>query len=205
MSTWYEKSLIKVCDINVNIKDIYSSIISIPGVKKIYAWGSYIENKNNPNATIKDFDLLVKTQFYSEDMLSIINDNNNIFKLSSSSLEEQGYNPACIEFTKRYIAINKCGIDHWAISSDKNILHWGSVISDEEERNEIIKESENLAYFETGLSKAKIKKASKEDINRWNMFREHYIKKYLKDIPKGWYNISCNINKIIKNIQEIKI
>jgi hypothetical protein len=201
---WYSKSLIKIADVLKNIKEIASSVSKIKGVKSVYIWGSFLENKNNPLSTIKDLDLVAKTGLYSEDLLSINDDNNHsALKMASSKLEGEGFDPKSVLFTKSFIDITKFGVDHWAISSDKKILHWGSVISDEEERKEIQKEAEDFASFEIGMDKKAIKKANSKIQDRWSVLYDHHVNKYLKDMPKGWYEIECDYSKTFKKMERL--
>jgi len=201
---WYNKSFVKISDVLANIKEITSSISKIKGVKSVYVWGSFLENEKNPTETIKDLDIVAKTSIFSEDLLSINDDENySALKMASSQLENEGFDPKAVGFTKEFINITKFSIDHWAISNDRKILHWGSIISDENERKEIQKEAEVFASFETGVSKKNIKTANKQVQQRWSVLYDHHINKYTKDMPKSWYFLDCDYSKTFKIMRRL--
>ena len=199
MTTWYEKCMPRIRDIEPHLFSLANAIKGTDGVKKAYIWGSYVENKNNPNFRIKDLDILVKTNFNSGDLIAI---NKDIIKKNCTNkyLINEGYDPLTVKFSKDFINISKFNIDHWAISSDKKLLHWGPMIVNREESEEIKSEAENFAIKETGHTIKKISKASEETRNNWYQLYNHYINNYLIDMPSGWYASSeSNIREITKN------
>lgn len=200
---WYKKSQIKISDIVSHLPEITKQIHSIDKVKNIYIWGSFLENEKKEDAIIKDLDIVVSVDLFSEDLLSIENNEFSPLKMASSQLEENGYDPNAVNFTKEFIKITKLNIDHWTISSDKKILHWGSVIADENERKEIIKEAQNFAFFETGIKKQQLNKAGEGIKQRWEVLFDHHYNKYLNDVPESWYKIDCDFQKALKNMRKI--
>ena len=71
MSNWYEKCMPCIKEIKPLLPNISKKIKKIKGVKDVYIWGSYSENCYKPNFRIKDLDILVKTSFNSQDLISI--------------------------------------------------------------------------------------------------------------------------------------
>jgi hypothetical protein len=194
-TSWYKKSMPMVRDVKPYLKDIYAKVSKINGVTNVYVCGSLSKNLNNPSFRLRDIDIIAINNLHSEDLLSITDYNPSLFNLKSLSLEEEGYDPNAIEFTKDFIGINN--IDHWAISEDNFLLHWGAMIEDKDEWDEIKKEAEDNATNITGVDRAKLSKVSSHDIKEWVYTHDKYIKNILSDMPNGWYRSSYNANKIL--------
>ncbi len=186
MSSWYEKCMPKVKDIKPNISKALSKFKNIDGVKSLYVWGSYARNIDSPDFRVRDIDILAKTRFDSGDLLSI---SNNIIKgdYTDEHLENQGYDPNSVKFSKKFLDLSKYNIDCWVISSDRKLLHWGPVPINKDDSNSVNKEAENYANRSSGMTRKKINKSS--EIHRRNWF-DHYIQyvdKCFEGMPTGWY------------------
>jgi len=192
----------KVKDVKNSITEICSNLNKISGIKKIYIFGSFIENEHNSNFPIRDLDVLVSTNFDSGDLLSITNDNNYPLSMKEESLIELGYNPKSINFTKKFISINDFNMDHWASSKDNKILHWGPMVDCIDDWEKIKIEAENYAQKKTGLSRDKLKN---DDIKyKWKTEYDNLIAMYLKNIPNGWYLSSHKPKEIIQKAKEFE-
>lgn len=186
MSSWYEKCMPKIKDIKPHILEALNKFKNTNKVKSIYIWGSYAKNINNPEFRVRDIDILIKTPFHSGDLLSI---NNTIVKdiCSSSYLENQGYDPEAIKFSKAFLGLIKYSIDCWAISSDKKLLHWGPTLIDKNYADDINKEAEEYAVKLTGINRKKINKSSEANRKNWYNSYCQYMNRCFEDMPTGWY------------------
>jgi len=203
MSAWYKKSLLKVKDIKPHLMSIAKLILNINDVECVYVWGSYSKNKNSPDYIIKNLDLISKTKLFSEDFISIIDDESSPLKIAESKLEDEGFDPRVVLITKELLKIKRHYIDPWIISSDKKLLHWGPVVNDVEEWNETKQLAEKYANFEMNLTKNKLKKASDSIQNRWKVLYDHHINKYLRGIPNGWYELQYEYNQLLNEMEKI--
>ena len=193
--SWYKKTLLTVKDIQKFLPVIAKSINELDGVKNVYIWGSCLDNKN---AIIKDIDILAETDFFSEDFLSIIDNETSPLKMNTETLENEGFNPNVVMFTKDFLKIVQNKVNPWVISNNKKILHWGAIVNDHKEWQEIKEEAEKYAFFEMNLSKLKLKIANQNTQKRWIVLYEHYINRHLKGIPQGWYELNYNLKHINK-------
>lgn len=199
MGSWFSKCLPKIKDIKSNLSYIAKDLNKIKGVKGLYLWGSVCENFNNPEYRVKDIDILARTNFNSGDLLSIDNDilTSNF---DDNSLENKGYDPYSIYFSKKFIEISEYNIDKWAISSDRKLLHWGPILENKNDTDYIIKEAEEFANVSTGLSFQKIQKRGDEERKLWHDYYKKYLDSYFKDMPSGWYKTdTIKIKEILKN------
>ncbi len=203
MSTWYQKAFPRIKDIKPYISKIAKEIKGIDEVKSLYLWGSCHNNFDNPDFRVKDIDIIAKVDFESGDLISI-NEDIKSRDPSDKYLEEEGFFPAAIKFSQKYIDIAKYSVDHWAISSDKKLLHWGPILRTKEESIEIKKEAENYAEEETGYNKEKVVKSSQKIKNSWYKHHEYYINRYLSGMPSGWYQSSEeDIREILKKTRKL--
>ena len=202
-NSWYKKCMPKVKDIAPYLPIISKNIKKIDGVKSIYVWGSYASNINEPNFRVKDVDLLIKTNFNSGDLIAV--DEDIIQKICTNKyLEEQGYDPLAVKFSKQFIKLTKHNIDHWTISSDKKLLHWGPIVINKSESKDIKKEAENYASKQSGYNKNKISKLSEKIRRNWYQYYCDYIGRYLSNMPSGWYQSGEeNLRNIFKNTIKI--
>ena len=186
----------KVKDVKILLPEILKDIKSMDNVKSIYIWGSLAKNYNKPNFRVKDIDIIAQTTFDSGDLTSISDEAlSNVF--SEEELEEQGYDPKSIIFSKNFV---KLKIDHWAISKDKKLLHWGAIPINKEEAEEINKEASLFAVNNSGCDRKKINKVSKEVRDNWYQFYYSYLSNQFKDMPSGWYPTDVkSLDKILKN------
>lgn len=202
--SWYKKRMPRIAEVKNDLIDLVSSLKSIDGVKTIYAWGSLAENFNQEDISIKEIDIVLKTKFFSEDLMSINDSGNSPLHMSLDKLEDFGYDMSAVNFTKKLTANNKFHFRKWVISSDNKILHWGGIPESIEEWNEIKKEAEEYAEISTNCSSEKIKTQSIDIQNKWAMVYDHKINKYLSDMPRGWYSYNCKIKDIKDQLIELK-
>jgi predicted nucleotidyltransferase len=203
MDSWYNKCFPLVKEIKPYLSKLASEIKSISGVKKVYVWGSYAENKDNPNFKLRDIDIIASTNFNSGDLISINNDIVSEGYLDNY-LEEQGYDLKSIKFSQTFTKFDENNIDPWAISSDKKLLHWGPIFNNLQESNDIHKEAEKQALLVTGYNRYKTKKVSEKIKENWYEIYYSHINQYLQNMPSGWYSADIdNIKTIIQKSIEI--
>lgn len=186
MSSWYDKYLPRIKEIKPHITEAIGYLKNIDGVKSVYIWGSYAKNIDKPNYRVRDIDVLARTHFHSGDLLSIT-DQTVTDLCSDSYLENQGYDPEAIKFSKNFLSLSKYNIDPWAISSDRKLVHWGPICVNKKESEEVGKEAEKYADKSTGVSRNKINKSSENIRKNWYNHYCHYINECFKDMPTGWY------------------
>jgi hypothetical protein len=193
----------KIKDIKPHIINTISLLKDEDGVKSLHLWGSYSKNIDKPNFRVKDIDVLAKTQFHSGDLLAIDNKIANSI-CSDSYLENQGYDPQTVKFSKKFLSLKKYNVDCWAISSDRKLLHWGPVCMNRKESEEINKEAENYANKTTGTEKKKVTKAAEHVRKNWYNHYCHYLDQCFDGMPTGWYKTEdIKVRDIIS--QTIKI
>ena len=202
MSSWYEKCMPKIKDISPFVSKSLSDFKKIYGIKETYIWGSYCRNIDNPNYRVRDIDVLAKTSFHSEDLISI--DKKIIQEICSNNyLESQGYDPWAINFSKQFLKIAK-NIDCWAISADKKLLHWGPIFINKKEAEDLKKEAEEFVHKVTGIERKRINKSSENTVNNWYNTYSKYITQYFKDMPTGWYQTeNIKLKEILKDTIKI--
>jgi hypothetical protein len=197
MKSWYRKLVPTVKDIKPFIKDIGKSIHNIKGVKSVFLWGSLAQNLENPDFVIRDVDIIAKNNFLSEDLISIIDDKNSPLKISSQKeLEEDGFDYDTVNFTKQFLDIKDHNIDHWVITKNNKLLHWGAIIENKSEWDEIKEDAENYTYLTTAVKRNSLVKKSQQLQSRWFMLYNGYMNQYLNNAPKGWYYSNIKINEI---------
>ncbi len=175
----------KIKDIKPYISASMSDFKKMDGVKSVYLWGSYSENIDKPNHRIRDIDVLARTKFHSGDLISI--DNKIVKEICSIRyLENQGYDPASVYFSKKFLKLAKY-IDCWAISSDRKLLHWGPIFVNKKESEDMNVEAEIYASKLTGVERKKINKSSETVRKNWYNNYYKYINQQFKDMPTGWY------------------
>lgn len=193
----------RVKDISKYLSTVTNNIKKIDGINALYVWGSYAKNINNPNFRIKDIDLLVKSNFNSGDLIAI---GDKILKENKNDeyLETMGYVPAAIKFSKQLIAFSKYNMDHWTISSDNKLLHWGPISQEEEESSAIDKAAEKYALKYTGYNRKKIALSAEATRSNWYSYYHEYMNKHFSDMPSGWYKSNTeDIDKILKKAIKI--
>jgi hypothetical protein len=203
-NSWYKKSMPTIVTVEANINNIAKNISEIDGVKSVLVWGSFVKNAQKKNSVIRDLDIIAVSNIFSEDLLSITDDNiYSPFNLSVPELEDEGFDPKAVQFTKAFINIKDYNVDHWAISSDKKLLHWGAFIENKDHWEEIKEQAEKHAQKETKTNRKNLHKASQLTKNRWTNNYNHWVNKHLAGMPEGWYELKCDINEILKETQKI--
>jgi len=176
----------KIKDIKPNISEALSNFKNVSGVKALYVWGSYARNIDSPDFRVRDVDLLAKTKFNSGDLLAI---GDKIIEASYTNeyLEEQGYDPLSVKFSKEFLALSKYNIDCWAISSDRKLLHWGPILINKDDSKSVNMEAENYAAQFSGITRNKINKSSENNRKNWFNHYVKYVDKCFEGMPTGWY------------------
>ena len=203
MSTWYNKCMPRIKDIKPHLKYLSNIIKKIDGTKEVYVWGSVAENFKKSNFRVKDIDIIVKTSFNSGDLISI---NNQIISknCTDSYLLKEGYDPSSIKFSKEYLSLKKYNIDHWAISCDKKLLHWGPIITNKKESEDVNEEAEKYAKGRTGHNRNSINKLSEKVRKNWYNHYQKYLDGYFSDMPTGWYqSAEGHIISLLKGAKKI--
>jgi len=201
--SWYKRALPKIKDITPHIEEIAKTIKKIEGINELLLWGSFIKYADKPNHIIKDIDLIAKTSFFSEDLITITDNEDSLFQKSTEILEEEGFDPKCVNFTKEFLSFKDYNIDHWAISDDKKLLHWGIISDSRDGWDELKKEAENYADSMTGNKNlSKLKQIEKD---QWSKSYDFYVNKALvkSKAPTGWYLSAENIEEILKETKTI--
>ncbi len=193
----------RIKDVKPHIVSISKNIKKIEGIKSLYIWGSYALNANNLNFRIKDLDFLALTKFNSGDLISINDD--IIDKICTNNyLEEQGYDPFSVKFSKKFTKFNQYNMDHWVISGDNKLLHWGPIFVNKKDAEEIKKEAERYASKKTGYNQSKINISSERIRKNWYNIYNNYVNNYLFDMPSGWYlTEETKMKNILKNALKI--
>lgn len=202
--SWYKKSMPKVGTIKPHLDDIAKHISEINGVNSVLVWGSFAKNASNPNFVLKDIDIIAVTNLFSEDLLAISKEGlNSPFSLTIAQLEEEGFEPNAVEFTNKFINLKEYNIDHWAISDDRKLLHWGPTIETKEDWEDLKKKAEAYAEQTTNVNREKLVQANQSDKNKWSIKYDHFINKYLSGIPEGWYEASCCLDDVLKETKKL--
>lgn len=196
---WYTKSMPTVKDIKPFINQICAEIKNISGVKDIYLYGSYADNINNAKFICKDIDLIAATEFDSGDLLAIDNSKYSALKIHPNDLEDEGFNPAAVAFTKKFLSYGQYQIDHWATSSDNKLLHWGAIPENKEDWQEIHIEAEHTANKTIGTTnRAGLAKKSEMQRKEWKDIYNRCVKKHLSTISTGWFASDANLDSVFE-------
>jgi predicted nucleotidyltransferase len=194
--SWYKSCLPRVSDAKQALSELVDNLKKIQGVKNIYVFGSFVKNFNKPNYRIKDVNIIIGTPFHSGDLMAI---NHRALSSIQSILEDEGFDPVAVKFSKELSSIkNVVPIDAWALSSDKKMLHWGPMIANRQESDEVHKEAEEYATKETGFNLKKIQTANPAKRKNWYSTYKRYIQAQLGDMPSGWYASETDAKEIIK-------
>lgn len=192
----------KIKDVKKHLAKTLEEIKKSKNISSLYVWGSFSDNFDIPNFRVRDIDIIAITDFNSGDLVAI---DKNILKqkFSVEELEDQGYNPVAIKFSNNFLELKKYNIDHWVISTDQKLLHWGPIPSGKVESDELNKEASEHASNQTGYNRKKMHRASQEVRDNW--YEEHcsYMNKIFSNMPSGWYlsdtkDISEVLDKAIK-------
>lgn len=195
---WYDRAIPKINDVMPYIKSAAKEISSLSKVKNVYAWGSIAENIEDTNYRVKDIDILIECSFDSGDLLAIDNSMTGALKIASDELEDFGFNPIAVKFTKSLLKMKIPSVDFWAISADKKLLHWGPITETIEEWKQVRKESETKTENITGILKKELCKASEQERKKWHEAYENNIREYSEGCPQGWYASQNNVDKVFE-------
>lgn len=202
MGSWFNNCMPRIKDVKPTLSQIVHPIQEMEGIKSMYVWGSFVKNLKNPNFRLRDIDILARTRFHSGDLLAI---DENIIKqaMSDEELENQGFDPQCVKFSRKFVELSKYNIDHWSLSSDRKLLHWGPIMVNEKESDEVNKEAERYAQRETGLTRKAINKSAESTRKNWYNSYCRYLSKYFENMPSGWYKTEdIKVKEIIAHCLE---
>lgn len=195
---WYERAMPTIKDTLPYVEEAALEISKLPEVTHVYACGSFAENIKNDSFNVKDIDLLVECSINSGDLLSIDKSSNGAFNIPTSDLEDEGFSPKAVAFTKNYLNFGKYNIDQWAISSDKVILHWGPITETVEEWKKLRSDAEKKAKNNTGLTRNKLCTVSEELREQWKKEYDSVIQDFISGGPVGWYASKAPADKILE-------
>jgi hypothetical protein len=202
--SWYAKCMPRVMDVQPHLTEIVKDLSKINGLRNLYVWGSYAHNIDSPSFRLRNIDLLAHTRFFSGDLLAIDNDVINN-PSSEEDLENLGYDPQCVSFSKEFIKLAKYNINHWAISSDRKLMHWGAISENKTESVDINNDASEYATKETGIKREKINIVSETTRQNWYKHFCHYLDYYFKDMPYGWYKMEdIKIRDLLEGAIKIK-
>ncbi len=193
----------RIKDVAPYITSLFEDLKKEEQVKGIYVWGSYSKNINKPSFRVKDLDIICRTKLNSLDLISV---NEDIIKdlCTDSYLEKQGYDPATVKFSKKFISTKKYNMDHWVISGDRKLLHWGAILENKEESDNLKEQIEKNILKITGLNRNKINRSSEDIRKNWYDLYSSYVNKNFEGMPTGWYQVEdMRIKDILKNAIKI--
>lgn len=200
---WYEQAIPRIKDALPSIKDMALQIKACKFVENVYAWNSFADNYDKQDERLKQFDLLIQTKINSGDLLAIDTKETKIFKMSSENLEDMGYNPHAVMFTKNLLQMKPAFIDFYALGKDKKVLHLGPITETLEEYKSIQKEAESKTIELTGFSELSFDNLTSSQRKKWQQVYDEYLKKYTSGCPQGWYAVHNNVEKVMLNTKTI--
>lgn len=192
--SWYNRIIPTIKEIEPLLEKSSQKIHSLPGVKEIMAWGTYAENIHHKETPIREIELLVKCSFDSGDLLSIEKGPMGPFNIPFNELEEEGFNPQAVKFTKGLVKCCEFNADFWCMSSDNKLLHWGPVSDTIEEWKTVRKNAEDKAEHKTGFSRKNLKNSTQEEAKEWIKIYENTLRLFVNKGPLGWYQASSSNN-----------
>ena len=188
----------KVKDILPSAYKLAKDLEKTEGIQEIYIWGSCAANANKPNYRIKDLDILIKTSFHAEDLISIDYNATQQDK-NDEKLQEEGFDPKSVKFSKKIASLKNPLTDFWALSGDHKLIHWGAIFTDKLDSDNLKKDAETFAENKSGVSLRKINKAPEIKRKHWYaLFHDYYLNQ-ISGMPSGWYQSE---QKDAKNILE---
>lgn len=176
-----------VSSLSTQINSICQEIKQIKGVTSVYLYGSFANNIDKPNFVVKDVDVIASTNFDSGDLLAIDKGQHSALRLAQTDLEDFGFNPEVVNFTKRFLTYEKYNIDHWATSGDNKLMHWGAIPDNQEDWEELHKKAEKYAERSTGLKRSELKNEIENKKANWKSAYDHVVKTEVKNGLSGWY------------------
>lgn len=180
------------------IKKVSEEIAALKGVQNVFVWGSYAENIKNSKYNVKDIDLLVVCDFHSGDLLAIDKTPDGPLDIKLDLLEDMGFSPSAVTFTKNYLKYAELNIDQWALSKDKKLLHWGPLTDTVDEWKDLRSSAENNAKMLTGLTRRQLCKASEELRQQWKEAYDRTVQDFMSGDPIGWYCAESAEDDILK-------
>jgi hypothetical protein len=186
-----------------HITSACAELKSVKGVKNVFLWGSYAAHLNEPNYVVKDVDVIAVTTFDSGDLLAIDNSKYSALKIAQSDLEDMGFDPFAVAFTKRFLSFEKYNVDHWAASADGQLLHWGMIPDSQDEWAELHTEAEKRAVEATGLMRHQLHKTSDVKRREWKKAYDQYTAKYLTSGATGWYPSEHPLDEILAQAMKV--
>ena len=182
--SWYRKCMPRVAEVKEILPDMAKSLKAIAGVKSIRIFGSLVEHFDDPNFRVKDIDVIACTPFHSGDLLAI---NKDMLSYKTDYLEEEGYDPEAVQFSRDFTRYAQYPIDHWVYSSDKKLLHWGPFVTRKDDAAEVKGEAEAFATQKTGFNLSKLAKANDENRRVWHTSFREYLNRQFDSMPTGWF------------------
>jgi predicted nucleotidyltransferase len=195
--SWYKQSMPMIRDIQPFISTICAEIKTLPGVKDVYIYGSYADHSLDPNYVVKDIDIIASTGFDSGDLLAIDNSKYSALRIHPNELEDEGFNPKAVSFTKRFLSYAQYNVDHWAASSDGLLLHWGAIPDNQGEWMELHAEAEADAVKLTGVARNELRACAEDKRKEWKLAYDHYLKKFLAKGATGWFASKTELNDVL--------
>tara|TARA_B100000614_G_scaffold262903_1_gene299923 strand:+ start:92944 stop:93555 length:612 start_codon:yes stop_codon:yes gene_type:complete len=196
---WYQRALPTIGSVLPSIEKAAAEVAAIDGVNGVFAWGSLAENIADKTSSIKDIDILVTCDFDSGDLLAIEKGPTGPFAIKTSELEEEGFNPLAVAFTKKFVKSAGFRVDYWAISKDDKLLHWGPVTDSVEEFKELRKDAETKVSEKLKLERKNLHKASATQRQNWLDQYTEAIRNCVASGPLGWYMASASSEEILCN------
>ncbi len=196
--SWYTKTMPTVKDVGSIYKDICAQIKTFPCVESVYIWGSLKDNLDNPSYIIRDIDVIAKTSFDSGDLMAIDTGRYSPLSMRPSDLEDEGFSPQAVDFTKKYTALQQYNVDHWAISKDMKLLHWGAIPETSEEWIDLHAEAEKRALEDTGIKRVKLFRCAEEQRKEWKTTYDAFIRSTLSSRAGGWFTSEDDIVSILE-------
>ncbi len=201
--SWYTRTMPTVKDVTPIFKDICAQVKSFPSVKNVYIWGSLKEHLDNPSFILRDIDIIADTSFDSGDLMAIDTGRYSPLGMKPCDLEDEGFCPQAVDFTKKYISLQQYNVDHWAISTDKRLLHWGAIPETSEEWLELHTQAEKVASEDTGIKRIKLSNCAENVRKEWKNIYDAFIRKNLSARSGGWFASEDEVESILAKALKI--
>lgn len=197
-ASWYKRIFPTVGEIKTALPSLSEKLLKIPTVTAARLWGSVVSNMRCPSIHVRDLDIIVNSLIPSEDLLSITGEvGDDLFSLSPDALEDEGYNPDAVTFTSKYASISDFNLDHWCISSDRVLMHFGPITNDQSEWGTIWTKAEKYASDITKTQRSELRKSSKGQRAEWYWNFKKFVDMQLDDMPGGWYASRTPVDDIL--------
>ncbi len=200
--SWYKQSMPTISDLTPVIDGICAEIKTISGVKDVYLWGSYVEHLDKPTYAVKDVDIIATTSFDSGDLLAIDNSKYSALRLHPNNLEDEGFNPQAVSFTKQFLSYEKYNVDHWAVSRNGKLLHWGAMPENQDDWAVLHAEAEKRAQDIVGIGRADLHTFGKSTRKEWRKMYDDYISAFLSKKSTGWCQSQHRFDEIAERAKK---